>query len=576
MASSPRRGAGLVRLTVGLMLGGLALLAATPVPAQPAKTAPVAPPEPFIHVPANKTQELVEISQLINTHLENSWKANKATPARYVDDFEFIRRASLDIIGRIAKPSEIARYLADPPTTRRSLLVDRLLASEEYADHWSELWANWLLSRAGVFGRGMYHKQTADWLRDQFALNKPYHLMVKDLLTAVGKNTDSGNGAVNFIMAHMGEMTPAPRRAEEGQFEMVPITSRITRLFLGVQVQCAQCHDHPFTETIKQKHFWGINAYLRQVERVGVLPQRRQDALGPLELKDNPQTNLRAVVFYEKRNGVVLQTKAEFLPAGEEERGRKMNPEATGLARRAELANALVDHPNFPKAIVNRMWGQFFGRGIVNPIDDFNDNNQPAHPELFEEVSSRFKNYNFDLKKLIRWITHSKAYHLAAVANETNDKPEREVLFSRMILKSMTPEQLYRSLEMATTGGKGENERRTRWLDSLVANFGDDEGNEVNFNGTVVQALLLMNGNDLHNAVIDPKGTVANVMKTARNPDTVITELYLTTLNRRPTPKELQSIKSKFQMRVPDKNKEAPFQDLFWALLNSNEFMLNH
>lgn len=575
MAPSPQRGAGLTRLVVGLMLSGFALVAVTPVPAQPGKAPGAA--EPFLHVLANKTQQDVgEMSQIINDRLEASWKANKATPARLADDFEYIRRATLDIIGRIAKPSEIVKYLSDPPATRRSLLVDRLLASEEYAEHWSGLWANWLLSRAGVFGRGTYHEQTATWLKDQFAVNRPYHLLVKDLITASGRNTESGNGAVNFILAHVGEPTPNTRRAEEGQFEMVPITSRITRIFLGVQVQCAQCHDHPFTEAIKQKHFWGVNAYLRQVERVGNLPMGDQATPGPLELKDNEATNPRAVVFFEKRNGVLLQTKAEFLPASEEERGRKMNPDAKGLERRNELANAVVEHPNFPKAIVNRMWGQFFGKGIINPIDDFTDTNQPAHPELFEELAGRFKNYGYDLKKLIRWITHSKAYHLAAVANPTNDKPEREVLFSRMLLKSMTPEQLYRSLEMATTGGKGDAERQTRWLNNLVANFGDDEGNEVNFNGTVVQALLLMNGNDLHGAVVDPKGTVANVMKTARTPDAVIKELYLTTLNRGPTPRELVSIKQKFQMQVPDKNPAAPYQDLFWALLNSNEFMLNH
>lgn len=569
--TTPARGAGLARLTLSLLLGGLVLVAVTPLPAQPAR-----PAAPFIHVSATKSQDVMEMAATINKRLDAAWQANKVTPSRLADDHEFIRRASLDIIGRIAKPAEIAKYLSEPETTRRSLLIDRLLASEEYADHWSDLWANWLLSRAGVFGKGMYHKQTADWLKEQFALNKPFDKMTKELLTAKGKNSDTGNGAVNFILAHVGENVPNPRRAEEGMFEMVPLTSRITRVFLGVQVQCAQCHDHPFTNAIKQKHFWGVNAYLRQVERVGNIPQQRQDGLMALELKDNPNTNPRAVVFFEKRNGVVLQTRAEFLPHGEEERGKKMNIEAKGEGRRAELADALIEHPNFPKALVNRMWGMFFGKGIINPIDDFNDNNQPTHPELFDELSARFKHYNYDLKKLIRWMTHSKAYHLAAVANETNDKPEKEVLFSRMLMKSMTPEQLYKSLEVATTGGNGTAERRNRWLDTLVTNFGDDEGNEVTFSGTVVQALLLMNGKDLHDAVVDPKGVATLAVKSGRNADAVITELYLSSVNRRPTPKELISIKQKFAMRVPDKSAEAPFQDLYWALLNSNEFMLNH
>src|SRR5262249_50480859 len=154
-----------------------------------------------------------------------------------------------------------------------------------------------------------------------------------------------------------------------------------------------------------------------------------------------------------------------------------------------QLALYLVDHEMFPKAIVNRMWGLFLGRGFVNPTDDFNDNNKPTkeNGELLDELSARFKHYNYDLKKLIRWITHSKAYHLSYVANPSNDKIEQEQLFSRMIMKAMTPEQLFESLMVATKAEAAENAKgkkalRDKWLGSLISNFGDDEGNEVNFN----------------------------------------------------------------------------------------------
>src|SRR5205807_10290266 len=150
--------------------------------------------------------------------------------------------------------------------------------------------------------------------------------------------------------------------------------------------------------------------------------------------------------FFELRNGKVKMWRAEFLPSGGKERGPRLDPARKGLARREELANHVIDHEMFPRAIVNRMWGLFFGRGFVNPIDDFNDNNQPSHPELLTELASRFKHYNYDQKKLIRWITHSNAYHLSYVANKTNDKVEQETQFARMNMKAMSPEQLFESL----------------------------------------------------------------------------------------------------------------------------------
>src|SRR5262249_46284242 len=160
----------------------------------------------------------------------------------------------------------------------------------------------------------------------------------------------------------------------------------------------------------------------------------------------------------------------------------------------------------------------FFGRGFVNPIDDFNDNNQPSNPELLDELAARFKHYDYDLKKLIRWITHSNAYHLSYVANKTNDKSEHETLFARMNMKALTPEQLFESLMTATRAeqaetAKAKKDLRERWLTALIANFGDDEGNEVNFNGTIVQALMMMNGKDINDAISrEKKGAVALAM----------------------------------------------------------------
>jgi hypothetical protein len=525
-----------------------------------------------------------EMVKLIDEGIKAAWDENKITPAPRCDDYDFIRRASLDIIGRIATPAEIKAFMEDSATSRRQKLIDRLLQSEEYPKNWANIWANWLLTRSGVFGRGQYHEQMQTWLEDQFAQDKrPFSEVVKDLITAEGENTK--NGAVNFILAHVGQANPRGEERESGEFDMVPITSRISRLFLGIQTQCTQCHDHPFDAKLKQNHFWGINAFLRQVKRVGTppVPGNRMMGYTKLTLTDDTTVNTDALVLFETRNAKLLPAKAQFLDGtkltSEEKDGKKVPVQ--GRVRREELARLIIEHPNFAKAQVNRMWAHFFGKGFVNPIDDFNEQNQPSHPELLEELGKKYRHYGFNQKELIRWICNSEAYSLSCVANKTNEKPESEQLFSRMLPKAMSPEELFESLMVATGSQNKEQKKelRGRWLDNLISNFGDDEGNEVSFNGTVVQALMMMNGNDLNAAIAPGKeeGNVAKIAKEYRgNGKAVIRELYLLTLNRPPSTKEVETIYAKFPMRVRDKDVLAPYQDLLWALLNSNEFMLNH
>ncbi len=271
---------------------------------------------------AKSEPDVLEMTKAINTALAAGWKENNIVHADVIDDYEFIRRVSLDIIGRIATAEEIRNYMKLPDDTRRSLIIDELLKSDEYPRHWANLWTNWLLSRSGTFGRGRYHDDTQKWLQKQFALNRHYDQIVEELISASGKNDE--NPAVNFILAHVGENVPADKRGTDGQFEMVPITSRITRLFLGTQVQCAQCHDHPFRGDLKQKMFWGVNAFLRQVVRDGNIPMRRQDGLTTLTLRDDVNVNRDASVYFEQRNGVFISLDARFLPSEDGSEGPKM------------------------------------------------------------------------------------------------------------------------------------------------------------------------------------------------------------------------------------------------------------
>lgn len=553
----------------------------------------------------------VENVQLINDTLAKGWSDNKIVPSERASDHEFIRRASLDIIGRIAKVHEIERYFRDPAEKRRSMLVERLLGMEkgpdqamyadEYAENWSRIWTTLLLTRSGT--SKMYQEQMSSWLQDQLKEQRgssksdeisrtpDWSKIVTELLTAEGVTNE--NGAVTYILAHLGDPIPNDAKGANGAFDMVPVTSRTTRLFLGLRTQCVQCHDHPFNDEWGQHHFWGINAFFRQVDAprgrlMTMMGKGKKGGTPQRELKDNASLNAKGIVPYERRTGVYLYTDATFLD------GKKMKLKAEST-RRKELGKFVTKSPNFSKAFVNRMWGHFFGKGLTkDAVDDFGEHNPVTFPELLEKLSEDFVKYNHDPKTLIRWICNSKAYGLSSVANSKNDKPEDEVYFARMLLKPMTPEQLFESLMTATDAKVGQSKEsrtalREEWLEKLIQNFGDDEGNESTYSGTVVQALLLMNGEDINRAITDKdNGTVAAVLKKRAFSQTAakdaMKDLYLAALNRPPRADEYNKVLSPKMITLPrvGTTKDAAafwtafYQDLFWAILNSNEFILNH
>ncbi len=533
----------------------------------------------------------------INEGLEKAWKENNIIPSERCSDYEFIRRASLDIIGRIAKPHEIATYLKDPPSERRSRLIERLLSSDEYAENFANIWTVLLLTRTGS-NRGA-QAQMHDWLKEKLASKTAaWDEIATELITATG-DTEK-NGAVNYVLHHMG------MQEKNSGFDMVPVTSRTTKLFLGLQTQCTQCHDHPFTDKWGQHHFWGINAFFRQTRAPRGRPmmaakKKAKVVVLNYSLEDDSNLNRRGIVKYERRSGVLLYTDATFLD------GTKMKVKE-GSTRREELAKFITKSPFFGKAFVNRMWGHFFGRGFTNDaIDDFGEHN-PVAP-IFVEVTKDGKkvevnlldelahdwvtDYDHNPKAIIRWICNSRAYGLSSSANKSNYKRDAEAFFSRVKMKAMSPEQLFESLMVATQSKvaqskEAKRELREDWLNKLIQNFGDDEGNEQTFNGTVVQALMLMNGDDINKAIMDKQnGTVAAVLKKRAFSRTAakdaMKDLFLATLNRPPSEEEYAKILNARMVSLPrvrTQNNAAFwtgfYQDMFWALLNSNEFFLNH
>jgi hypothetical protein len=536
------------------------------------------------------TETGVQQVAYINEAIKKAWDENKIKPSERCGDYEFIRRASLDIIGRIATVAEVHQYISDPPERRRALLIERLLKSPDYKTNWSNMWTVLLLTRRGV--SKVYQDQMRDWLEEKLgASDAAWDKIVTEILTASGTTND--NNAVNFILAHLGEGIKGDR-SELGAFDMVPVTSRTTRLFLGLRTQCVQCHDHPFNGDWKQEHFWGINAFFRQVQapkgRPGMMVKKQKGVKDQqFSLDDNKDFNSRGIVPYERRSGVLLYTDPTFLD------GKKM-PKKGFNSRRAALADFITKSPYFARAMVNRMWGHFFGKSFTkDAVDDFGDHNPASHPELLDRLAEDWATkYQHNPRDLIRWICNSRAYGLSSIANKSNDKPEDEAFFARMLLKAMTPEQLFDSLMTATQAKVGQSKAsktklREQWLAKLVLNFGDDEGTETSFNGTVVQALLLMNGQDINDAIMDKDiGTVALVLKrraySANAARGAMTDLYLAALNRPPSQAEFAKILNPRMYVLPQSGPQRDpaafwtgfYQDLFWAILNSNEFILNH
>ncbi len=532
-----------------------------------------------------------EIIAKINAFIKQGWSDNGVTPSERADDGEYARRVTLDTVGRIPSYQRLVQFLNDSSPDKRARLVDELLDDPDYAEQFSTIWGNLLIGRANNrrTNRGVLER----WIKRQFEKNARYDQIVYDLISAEGNSEQ--NGAVGFLAAHLNE-------------NAVPATAITARLFLGLQVQCTQCHNHPFNDW-KQSQFWGMNAFFRGTRRQGAGNAQRND----FDLTDN---DAESIVFFEKRSGVMEAITRQFVD------GTLVVGESSDSPRK-QLAKLVIDpsKPYLGRAAVNRMWGHFLGSGFTRPIDDMGPHNPASHPELVDYLAQEFQAAGYDQKRLIRWIAASDAYNLTSRFHSdgngnTADDPAsgNTPLFSRVYVKPFTAEQLYDSLLVATEAHKaGRNydqseKQRTEWLGQFVRTFGTDENDEASsFNGTVPQALVMMNGELVRNALSGANGSflrrvlegtvskpddAADKNKSSRTtasaskskptgikpPKTIpqkIEVLYLTALARKPSPAELSALDKTFQ-NSSQRDPILGLQDVFWALLNSNEFIMNH
>jgi len=517
----------------------------------------------------------------IDELIQRAWNDYQIRPSKTVDDGLWCRRVYLDIIGRIPTTGELNEFLADRDRQKRSALVQRLLHDDryttEYAGHWATIWTNILIGRSGGTDRRDLTNRDGmqKYLRDSFAINKPYDTLVHELVTATGATkpgTAGFNGAVNFLIGKVNED------------KAVLATSSTSRIFLGQQVQCTQCHNHPFNQW-KQQKFWEFNSFFRQTRALRRFADGTRD-IDYAELVDQDfagEANdpSEALVFYELRNGL---TRVAY-PVFTDGTPIDVSGYVEDVNRRQELAHLMLESPYLDKMIVNRMWSLFLGHGFTKPIDDLGPHNVVSHPELLDYLAEQLRQNSYDLKALITWITLSRSYQLDAVLGKHNDLDDPSIgeqpKFSRFYVRQMSAEQLYQSMVTAADASAAgtyeeQEQQRRRWLQQFVVAFGTDEGDEATtFNGSIPQALMLFNGELTRNAIKTDQGTLIDrVARTGRSPRQRLTELFMAGLARRPTKNEF-SVAGKL-LAARGGNEKEMLQDMWWAILNSNEFIMQH
>jgi hypothetical protein len=514
----------------------------------------------------------------IDQALAAGWKTEGIVPAPPADDAEFLRRSSLDILGKIPAASEVRAFLRDSSSDKRQRLIDRLLARGGYANHFANAWRELLLPGANTNAQTRALAPPLEaWLRLRFAENTPYDRLVSELLTPAALPAAQPGAATAAALA------PSPLAFfQVNEYKPENLAANTSRLFLGTQVQCAQCHDHPFARW-KREEFWSLAAFF---SGSSVVAQAQGSAGNDGSTDDADAAQPARAEVVDRSDGKLainipdtdLIAEARFLDGGEP----TFRP---GEDPRLALTRWLTsrDNPYFARAAVNRLWEHFLGRGFVDPVDDLDEANPPSHPELFDEIARQFAYHNYDLKYLIRTIAATQAYQLSSVAAQGGQDDSR--LFARMPLRRMTPEQLYDSLVQATGFRDAASQAQANPLQvddtaqaKLKSLFADQTSRRSDSQTSILQALSLMNGalvsdaTDLERSQLLSAVAEMPLMSLADRVET----LFLATLSRPPTADEAERMLAFVAQRSHEVGQKRALADVFWALLNSAEFILNH
>lgn len=518
-----------------------------------------------------------EVISFVSAELSRSWTEAGVTPSPAATDSEWCRRLFVRVVGRIPTVEEREAFVNDKSPDRREKLVNGLLTGdeygEEYARHWSVVWTNILIGRTGGQGDSLANREGLEqYLRTSLARNKPFNQVVHELLTATGSSKPGApdyNGAVNFLL-------------DGASGDAALATSRVSRVFLGHQLQCAQCHAHP-SQDWSQENFWAFNSFFRQMraEQDGDAKEGGTVRLVNVDFPGQGQGSTEGEVFYETPTGLLKTAFPRFIDGTEV----PASGELAVVDRRAELARLIVQSDQFPKALVNRMWSHFFGYGFTRPVDDMGPGAAASHPELLDRLAEEFVAHGYDLKSVIRWIALSDPFSRSSKISSlvSKDMPEagEVAFFSRYYSRQMQAEEVYNSLAQAaqirkTAANEAAVEQaRVDWLAQFSRNMDTDDAMEEHFSGSMRQSLIMMNGDLMKRAVSSQhEGLLKSVASSEMKFDKKVEHLFLSALSREPTKREQQAAAT--ILANGGGNERTALEDIWWALLNSNEFILDH
>ncbi|MFP6587191.1 MAG: DUF1549 and DUF1553 domain-containing protein [Pirellulaceae bacterium] len=492
-------------------------------------------------------KELPE-NNYVDTLLHEKFKKLRIIPSELCSDEEFLRRATLDITGRVPTVDEYNAFLADADPKKRDKLVDDLLGRKEFVELWVMKWAELLTIRTTnqISYKSMLLYYT--WLQDKIANNVPMNVMVQDLLASNGGTF--ANAATNYY---------------QNERDTLKVAENVAQVFMGMRIQCAQCHNHPF-DRWTMDDYYSFAAFFSQIGR---------------KAAEDP----REIIVFNSGSGVVRH------PVGNRVMEPKFlggeTPDVKGKDRRQIMANWLAsnDNPYFARNLSNIVWAHFFGQGIINEVDDVRVSNPPVNVALLDTLASKFTEYNYDFKKIVRDICTSRAYQLSTGTNETNEKDSRN--FSHAALRRMRAEIMLDAITQITStsnkfpglpnGARAVQIANGNTSTYFLTTFGRAKREtvcacEVKMEPNLSQALHMLNGDTVNSKITQGKLIPTRLGEEVPIPQ-ILEELYIRCLCRKPTEKELTNL---MEIISQEENKQQALEDTFWALLNSREFLFNH
>jgi hypothetical protein len=515
---------------------------------------------PFPHEVSQADLDRLPRKNFIDDHIATKLKSLNLAPSGQAPDEVFIRRAFLDAAGVLPTAEEVEEFLRDASPDKRSKLIERILDKDEFVDYWAYKWSDLMLVSSRKLAKPAMWS-FYNWIRDSVKENRPWDQFARDIFTAAGSTRR--NGALNYFVLHK---------------DPIELSENVTKAFMGQTLTCARCHNHPMEKWTQRQYYEFTNLFAR----IGI-----KNATNPGE-----------VIVYAKSTGDVNHPRLLRPLAPAPLDGESLDLDSP-QDRRIAFANWLTDpeNPFFAKNVVNRVWGNFMGRGFVEPLDDLRATNPASNEDLFNALAKDFAAHGYDVKHLIRTIMNSGAYQLSADSNATNQRDEK--YYSRYIVKRLPAEVILDAISQVTGvpgqfPGYAPGIRAMQLPDVRVESqflkvFGRPDRvicdvGERSSAPSISQALHVINGESLNGKLRNPNGYAALFLKLGLTDERILEHVYLSAFSRYPTETEKQSLlaalkQSRASGGTPEARLEArqhALEDMLWALLSSKEFLFNY